>query len=102
MEGKLYCHFQLDASAAVPGCITEMLLQSHMGELHLLPALPDELHSGTLKVLKQEEIIVLVKPEWKNKELCKRAQTIVIPKGKPVPQIRLGRQYHPEWKTISE
>ncbi len=70
MEGKLYCHFQLDASAAVPGCITEMLLQSHMGELHLLPALPDELHSGSIKGIKARGNYT-VNLEWKNKELCK-------------------------------
>ena len=48
MEGKLYCHFQLDGSASLPGCIAEMLVQSHTGEIHLLPALPDEFKTGKI------------------------------------------------------
>jgi len=51
-EGELFCHFQLDGTAAVPGCIAEMLLQSHLGELHLLPALPDEWPSGKITGLR--------------------------------------------------
>ena len=31
---------QVDGSMSTPGFMAEMLLQSHLGEIHLLPALP--------------------------------------------------------------
>jgi hypothetical protein len=49
---SLFCHFQLDASASLPGCIAEMLIQSHLGELDLLPALPEEFQTGNVTGLK--------------------------------------------------
>lgn len=49
---SLYCHFQLDAVASTPGFIAEMLLQSHLDEIHLLPALPDEFITGSVSGLK--------------------------------------------------
>jgi alpha-L-fucosidase 2 len=39
---NLFLHYQLDASASAPGFMAEMLLQSHLGEIILLPALPEE------------------------------------------------------------
>ena len=47
-EDGMYCNFQLDGSAALPGCTAEMIVQSHMGEIQLLPALPDEFSTGKL------------------------------------------------------
>jgi len=44
----MYLHFQLDASASVPGFMAEMLLQSHLDEIILLPALPDEWETGSV------------------------------------------------------
>jgi alpha-L-fucosidase 2 len=52
MEGDLNCHFQLDGSASVPGCIAEMLVQSHLDMIHFLPALPDEFQTGKITGLK--------------------------------------------------
>jgi alpha-L-fucosidase 2 len=48
----LYLHFQLDGSATTPGFMAEMLLQSHLEELILLPALPSEWSSGSITGLK--------------------------------------------------
>ena len=90
MEGKLYCHFQLDGSASLPGCIAEMLLQSHTGEINLLPALPDELKTGKVKGLKARGGYK-IDMEWKDGEL-KKAE-INAGKGSPVPAIRLRGKF---------
>lgn len=67
-ENDLNCHFQLDGSASIPGCIAEMLVQSHQGEIHLLPALPDEFKSGKVIGLKARGNYK-INMEWENKEL---------------------------------
>lgn len=41
-------HVQLDASASTPGFMAEMLLQLHLDQIVLLPALPDEWKNGSV------------------------------------------------------
>jgi hypothetical protein len=89
MEGDLYCHFQLDGSASVPGCIAEMLVQSHLGEISLLPALPDELRTGQVNGLKARGGY-RINMEWQDGELT-RAE-IISENKKPVPVIRVKNE----------
>ena len=88
MEDGLYLHYQLDASASIPGAITEMLLQSHLDELHLLPALPDEFASGSITGIKARGGYQ-VDLEWENHELKK---AVITSQHNKIPVIRVNGQ----------
>lgn len=49
---KCYTTLQVDGSLGCTAGIAEMLLQSHEGEIHLLPALPKEWSTGSIKGLR--------------------------------------------------
>jgi alpha-L-fucosidase 2 len=88
-EGDLFCHFQLDGSASVPGCIAEMLLQSHMGEIQLLPALPGAWPNGNASGLKARGGY-RISIRWEDGSLVEAS--IKIPPGGSIPSIRLKNQ----------
>jgi len=85
----LHLHFQLDGSASTPGFMAEMLLQSHLGEIILLPALPDEWESGSVTGLKARGGFT-VDIRWRKGELTNAVITGI---KEHLPPVRLGESY---------
>ena len=85
---SIYAHYQLDATAAITAALAEMVVQSHMGEIHLLPALPDQLSNGKatgLLVRGGYEIDIT----WQDGKLI---EAIILSKTGNSPAIRLGNK----------
>jgi alpha-L-fucosidase 2 len=61
--------YQIDGNFGVVEGMSEMLMQSHLKEIHLLPALPDAWASGSISGLKARGGYTLENLVWKNGKL---------------------------------
>jgi alpha-L-fucosidase 2 len=95
--------FQIDGNFGATAGIAEMLVQSHVGELHLLPALPKAWAEGVVTGLRARGNIG-VNINWKDGKLtsatlqCPVAREIIVRYGDKTQKVRLAPEVPKEVK----
>jgi len=80
--------FQIDGNFGATSGMAEMLLQSHNGEIHLLPSLPDCWSSGNITGLRARGGFT-VDQKWSNNELL---MAVIVPDRSGSLQVRYREQ----------
>ena len=86
---------QMDGTYGMTGGMSEMLVQSHAGQIELLPALPDAWQNGHVTGIRARGNIT-VDMIWKNGKVTKHRFTTTTPAPEPITVIING-----EKKTIT-
>lgn len=81
---------QMDGTFGMTGAMSEMLLQSHAGQIELLPALPDAWADGSVRGIRARGNIT-VDIEWKNRCVTDYSLTTTSPNPVPVKLIVNGK-----------
>ncbi len=82
---------QMDGTYGMTGGMGEMLLQSHAGQIELLPALPAAWKNGSVKGIRARGNIT-VDMEWKNGKVTEYRLTTTTPDPQPVKVIVNGEE----------
>jgi alpha-L-fucosidase 2 len=86
---------QMDGTYGMTGGMSEMLLQSHAGQIELLPTLPTAWKDGSVKGIRARGNIT-VDMKWKNGKVVSYTLTTNTPNPAPVKVIVNG-----EAKTVT-
>ena len=82
---------QMDGSYGMTGGMSEMLLQSHAGQIELLPALPDAWKDGSVKGIRARGNIT-VNMAWKDGKVTEYSLTTTTPNPKAVTVVVNGEK----------